>query len=131
MRNLEHEVTFASGNRMITGATIAMTSVADGARHEVRLEPIFTFRMKGIGYTHPIWVHGKWHDELAMASESWALDDVDDTAYENQHCQHLVRATYTDGAGVERTGIGVLEQNSLGPYAPYGLEGFFAAPTYD
>ncbi len=131
MRNLEHEVTFASGNRMITGATIAMTSVADGARHEVRLEPIFTFRMKGIGYTHPIWVHGKWHDELAMASESWALDDVDDTAYENQHCQHLVRATYTDGAGVERTGIGVLEQNILGPYAPYGLEGFFAAPTYD
>jgi hypothetical protein len=42
-----------------------------------------------------------------------------------------VRATYTDGAGVERTGIGVLEQNILGPYAPYGLEGFFAAPTYD
>ena len=66
-----------------------------------------------------------------MASESWVLDDVDDTAYENQHCQHLVRATYTDGAGVERTGTGVLEQNILGPYAPYGLEGFFAAPTYD
>ena len=37
MRNLEHEVTFASGSRMITGATIAMTSVADGVRHEVRL----------------------------------------------------------------------------------------------
>ena len=63
-----------------------------------------------------------------MASESWALDDVDDTAYENQHCQHLVRATYTDGAGVERTGIGVLEQNILGPYAPYGLEGAIRPP---
>ena len=129
MRNLEHDVTFASGSRMITAATIAMTSVEDGARHEVRLEPIFTFRMKGIGYSHPEWVHGRWHDELVVGAESWLLAEVDDSAFENQHCQHLVRAVYTDGSGRERVGIGVLEQNLLGPYKPYGLEGFFDAPV--
>ena len=33
MRNLEHDVTFASGSRMITAATIAMTSVEDENIH--------------------------------------------------------------------------------------------------
>jgi len=124
MRSLEHSVAFKPDNRMITSAGLAMTSLGDGARHEVQLEPIFTFRMKGLGYSHPKWTHGRWHDELAVESESWALDSVDETAYENQHVQHLVRAAYTDGTGKERSGIGVLEQNLLGPYAPYGLTGF-------
>lgn len=126
MRNLEHQLTFKSGNRMITDATIAFTSIEDSARHEVKLEPIFTYLMKGIGYSHPKWVHGQWHGELAMGSESWSLDSVDEAAFENQHVQHLVRARYGD-----RVGIGVLEQNILGPYAPYGLEGAFDAPSYD
>lgn len=51
---------------------------------------------------------------------------MDETAYENQHVQHLVRATYGD-----RVGIGVLEQVMLGPYKPYNLEGAFDAPNYD
>lgn len=124
MRSLEHSLSFKPHNRMITAATLAMTSLHDGARHEVRLDPVFTFRMKGIGYAHPKWTHGRWHDELAMESEQWTLDSVDESAYENQHVQHLVRAVYTDGSGTERRGIGVLEQNFLGPYAPYGLSGF-------
>jgi len=66
-----------------------------------------------------------------VGAESWLLAEVDDSAYENQHCQHLVRAIYTDGSGRERVGIGVLEQNLLGPYKPYGLEGFFDAPVYE
>ena len=124
MRNLEHKVTFKPGSRMITAATIAMTSIEDGARHEVELEPIFTFLMKGIGYSHPKWVHGQWHGELDMGSESWSLDSVDESAYENQHVQHLVWARYG-----ERSGIGVLEQNIIGPHRPYGLEGVFDPPA--
>ena len=126
MRNLEHKLTFQSGNRMITGATIAFTSIEDDARHEIELENIFTYRMKGIGYSHPQWAHGRWHGELAMEGESWTLDSVDETAYENQHVQHLVRARYRD-----RAGIGVLEQNIMGPYRPYGFEGVFDAPIHD
>ena len=57
-----------------------------------------------------------WKDEVAVGSEQWNLADVDDTAFENQHVQHLMRVTI-DG----NEGIGVLEQNILGPYAPYGL----------
>jgi len=126
MRNLEHQVTFAPTSRMITGAELAMTSIRDGRRHQVRLEPLFAFRMKGIGYSHPTWGHGQWHDELAMTAEQWSVDEVDDSLYENQHVQHLVRATYVDGSGETRHGIGVLEQNIVGPYRPYRLQGVLA-----
>ncbi len=124
MRNLEHAVTFKAENRMITGADIAMTSVGDGSRCEVRLEPIFTFRMKGIGYHHPKWGHGAWHGELEMEGEQWPLADVDESAYENQHVQHLVRATYVHPDG-DKIGIGVLEQLIFGAHVPYGLEGLW------
>ena len=53
-----------------------------------------------------------------MASERWKLDEVDETAMENQHVQHLVRARMGD-----REGIGVLEQIVFGPYRPYGFTG--------
>lgn len=123
MRNNEHQLTFASNSRMIDTATVAFTAIDDGTRYEIELEKIFTYRMKGIGYTHPEWSHGEWKGELAMASENWSLADVDDTAYENQHVQHLVRATMNG-----KTGIGVLEQAIFGPYKPYGLEGAISAP---
>ena len=118
MKNLEHRLQFESGNRMMREAAIAMTSVDTGERVEIELEKIFTFRMKGIGYMHPEWGHGLWKGELAMASERWKLDDVDEAALENQHVQHLVRARM-DG----KEGIGVLEQIVFGPYEPYGFTG--------
>ncbi len=124
MRGLEYDLSFEEGSRMIRAATLAMTSIDDGRRHEIELEKLFTFRMKGIGYNHPEWGHGHWKDELAMASESWSLDDVDETDFFNQHVQHLVRATMG-----ERTGIGVLEQNILGPHSPSGFDDFLDPPT--
>ena len=118
MRNNEHELTFEADSRMVASADLAFTSIDDGSRHEISLEKLFTFRMKGIGYTHPEWGHGTWKGDLAMASERWSIDTVDDTAFENQHVQHLVRARLGDNEG-----IGVLEQHILGPYKPYGFEG--------
>ena len=80
MRSLEHQLTFAEDSRMIRGGhagdELDSTAVT---RHEITLEPIFTFRMKGIGYMHPEWGHGAWKGELAMTSEQWSLDDVDET----------------------------------------------------
>ncbi len=124
MRNLEHDVTFSTDSRMITDCTLAFTEIESGTRHEIEFEKVFTYRMKGIGYSHPEWGHGMWKDEVAVGSESWDLDSVDDTAFENQHVQHLVRVTMGD-----RQGIGVLEQNILGPYRPYGLEGAIRPPS--
>ncbi len=123
MRNLEHNLSFKSanarpGNRMITGATLTMTSVLDDTRHEVTVEPLFTFLMKGLGYSDPKWVHGQYHGDFAMELQSWDMATVDESAYENQHVQHLVRARYGD-----HVGLGVLEQNLIGPYLKYGLEG--------
>ncbi len=122
--DLAHALTFAPDSRMVEAATLAFTTVDDATRHELHLAPIFTHRMKGIGYSHPEWGHGVWKDELALESERWTLAEVDDTAYENQHVQHLVRARMGD-----RVGIGVLEQNILGAYEPYGLRGALDPPT--
>ena len=122
MRSLEHRLTFAEDSRMIRGATLAMSSLDGVTRHEITLEPIFTFRMKGIGYMHPEWGHGAWKGELAMTSEQWSLDDVDETDLFNQHVQHLVRARMGD-----REGIGVLEQIMLGPHDPSGFSDFLDA----
>ena len=47
------------------------------------------------------------------------MEAVDDQAFENQPCQHLMRATLGD-----RVGIGVLEQLCIGPHNPYGFDGF-------
>lgn len=119
MRNLTHDVTFKAENRMITAASLTMTSIPEGIEHRIDLEVLFTFRMKGIGYNHPEWGHGMWKGDLAMATEEWRLDEVDESAYDNQHVQHVVRATMGD-----RVGIGVLEQNIMGPHQPTGLTGF-------
>jgi len=121
MHRLEHQLEFEPGSRMIKSATLAMTSLEDGARHEIAFEKQFTYRMKGIGYSHPTWPHGAWKGELAMAAERWKLADVDDSAFENQHVQHLMKVRMGD-----RRGVGVLEQSIFGPYRPYGLEGHIA-----
>ncbi|MEM7287801.1 MAG: hypothetical protein AAF480_15730 [Actinomycetota bacterium] len=123
MRDLHHRLTFASDSRMIEDINLSFAELDTGEVHEIVLEKIFTYRMKGIGYTHPEWGHGMWKGELAMASESWALEDVDDMAPENHHVQHLVWAHMGD-----RKGIGVLEQAIFGPYRPYGLSGALDPP---
>ncbi|MDH4168051.1 MAG: hypothetical protein OEW42_00545 [Acidimicrobiia bacterium] len=123
MRNLEHRVTFSDTSRMIETAQLAFTSIDDGTRHEIEFEKQFTYRMKGIGYSHPEWGHGQWKGEVAVGAEQWSLDSVDDTSFENQHVQHLMKVRMG-----ERTGVGVLEQNILGPYRPYGLTGAIRPP---
>ena len=65
---------------------------------------------------HPQWGHGMWKGELAMAGESWKCDDLDPTAFENQHIQQVVRARCGDDVG-----LGVLEQISFGPHERYGF----------
>lgn len=120
MRHLEHAVTFQPGTRMIDTAVLGFTGIDDGARREISMERLLTFRMKGIGYMHPEWGHGAFKGDLAMDFESWELDTVDQNAVENHHVQHLMKVTM-DG----KVGIGALEQLLIGPYTPYGLDGYF------
>lgn len=87
---------------------------------EVELDPLLTFRMRGIGYTHPEWGHGGWRGELEVGSESIAVGDFDPGDPTTVHIQELVRARVGD-----RVGIGVLEQLVFGDHEPTGLTGVF------
>jgi hypothetical protein len=112
----EHRLSFLPGTRRASAAEITLLTL-DGKREDIQLDPVLCFRMKGIGYMHPEWGHGKWKGELAIGGESWKCADVDDNALENVHIQQVVMAT----SGSEK-GIGVLEQIHLGPHARYGFK---------
>jgi hypothetical protein len=119
MASIEHQLTYIPGTRRASKAKIALVRHG-GERIEASLDPLICFRMKGIGYTHPVWGHGRWKGELEIAGESWKEGELDPMALENQHIQQVVRATLPSG----ETGVGVLEQIAFGPHARYGLTGF-------
>lgn len=118
LSSIEYHLDFVSGTRRASGAELALTE-RDGSRHEITLEPLLCFRMKGIGYSHPEWGHGRWKGELAIGGESWKNADVDNLDLPNQHIQQVVRARSGD-----EEGIGVLEQIHLGPHPRYGFKEF-------
>ena len=114
---VEHRIEYVPGTRRASTAEIALLT-RDGERWDIQLEPLLCFQMKGIGYLHPEWGHGRWKGELAVGGESWKSEDLDPNALENQHIQQVVRARCDD-----RSGIGVLEQLCIGPHTRYGFEG--------
>ena len=115
----EHHLQFVPGTRRASAAEIVLKTL-DGKREEIQLEPVLVFRMKGIGYMHPEWGHGKWKGELAIGGESWKCDEVDENAFDNAHIQQVVMATSGD-----KKGVGVLEQIHIGPHARYGFKDLF------
>ena len=115
---VDHQIEYQSGTRRAKRAVITKVEV-DGKKNEIILEPLQCFRMKGIGYQHPVWGHGKWKGELAMAGESWKTADLDENALDNQHIQQVVRARCGNDVGV-----GVLEQIAIGPHPKYGFKSF-------
>ena len=114
-----HRVTYHAGTRLARHAEIELQGLG-GERREISLTPMLRFQMKGLGYSHPHWRHGVWHDELALGQESFDPEGLDLLAPENVHVQQVVRAR--DG-GAE--GIGVLEQVAMGPYVPAGFRSWF------
>jgi hypothetical protein len=116
--DIEYELEWQPGRREIQRARMRFDDPVEGLV-EVKLEKVFAFRMRGIGYWHPYWGHGTLHGPLEIGRESIALDDFDPHAFSSLHVQNVVTAQMGD-----RTGIGVLEQVHLGPHAPTGLTGF-------
>lgn len=114
----ENRIEMIPGTRRARSATITLLRT-DGAREEIALEPVLCFRMKGIGYSHPEWGHGRWKGELAIGGERWTCADLDEMALENLHIQQVVLATSGD-----RKGVGVLEQIHIGPNSHYGFKDF-------
>ncbi len=116
MTGVEHRLRYEKGTRRAAAAELTLVA-RSGERHEIRLEPLLRFQMKGLGYTHPEWGHGRWKGELAIGGESWKSDAIDPLGYENQHIQQVMRARLGG-----REGVGVMEQLCFGPHARYGFK---------
>lgn len=119
MATAAHRVMYHPGTRLAASAEIDLVRLG-GAVRTVALEPGLRFQMKGLGYGHPVWRQGAWRGELEFGGESFDPAVLDLLAPENLHVQQVVTAT--DG---DRTGIGVLEQIAIGPYAPAGWVDLF------
>jgi hypothetical protein len=120
--DIEHRIRWLPGTRRAAAATLTL-SPGD----TVELEPLLTFRMRGLGYQHPERTHGRWHDELSVVAETHPVADLDRLTSDCIHVQQVVRAT----RGAE-TGLGVLELAAYGPYRPGGFTGWLdGAPAPD
>ena len=80
IHDVELDVTWEPGLRRLRRAELSFQRLGQDARELVALEPQLTFRMSGVGYGHPTWNHGRWHDELVVAGEAVGVDEIDDTA---------------------------------------------------
>jgi hypothetical protein len=114
-----HRLVLEPGTRRARSAVITMRD-RSGDSMEIELEPVLLHRMKGLGYQHPTWGHGKWQGELAVAGESWDLAEDSPLALENIHIQQVVKARCGG-----RQGWGVLEQMHIGPSAKLGFKDWF------
>lgn len=119
MATARHRIRYHQGTRLASSAEIDLVSL-EGETRTIELEPVLRFQMKGLGYGHPKWGQGMWQGELATGGESFDPEDLDLLAPENIHVQQVVRAS--DG---NQTGVGVLEQIVVGPYAPGGFTEYF------
>ncbi len=72
MAAVRHRLQWEKGTRRSTSAEIELVPPG-GEPLVIALEPILTFQMLGLGYTHFEWGHGMWKGEDALAGESWQL----------------------------------------------------------
>jgi len=120
-----YEIDLVKGTRHANRSHFTMT---DKSGEEMAIEIEMTgllHRMKGLGYQHPEWGHGKWHDELKIGSESWQCDSVDPLALENIHLQQVITAKRKRADGSTEIGHGVLEQMHMGRHAVLGFKDWF------
>lgn len=117
-RDATMETKFESGTRHPVSGVLIIRSDAEPAMR-ITFEPLLRFQMKGIGYIHPKWGHGRYHGERVVEREDFRLADIDRKALENLHVQMLSRVKLEQDGHVPTMGMGVFEQVVLGPYAPF------------
>ncbi len=117
------KIVYKSGTRHAKQAIIE-TRDAKGGEWRAELTTHHNFYMSGIGYGHPEWGHGHYKGENALGYDSYETASVNENDPRFQHIQAFVTVRLT-GPGVERKGVGVLEQLVLGEYKPHGITGIF------
>jgi hypothetical protein len=114
----DYEITWIPGTREMAAARLLLHRRDGTPLPPIELERMYSFFMRGIGYTHPRFAHGANHGALAVGAESIRLADFVPTDPSSMHIQTLCKVRM-DG----RKGVGVLEQNLFGPHRPSGLTG--------
>jgi len=96
---------------------------------QLTLTPHTNFYMKGLGYGHPVWGHGKYHSqELASGYECLDLTEIAPLDASNIHIQALCTASLDNGAEIIE-GQGILEQLIIGPHIPSGFQALLDGAT--
>ena len=116
----DYDIEWKRGTREIARAVMTSKRL-NGSPMSLEFEPMVTFRMRGIGYTHPHFGHGSAHGELEIGGETIDLSAVDPEDPTMVHVQTLSRIHSNLGEGV-----GVLEQLVFGDHEPTGLKGLVA-----
>ncbi|HEY2661303.1 MAG TPA: hypothetical protein VGI79_16400 [Caulobacteraceae bacterium] len=114
-------VEFVPGTKHAHTATLAIP-LEDKPPLSIAFEPIAKFQMRGIGYIHPKWGHGRYQGDLVVEREDIDLARLDPNAVENLHIQAICRLTLAQDGQPAQAGLGVFEQLVLGPYKPYGFQ---------
>jgi hypothetical protein len=123
MTEIEHAdmaVMLEPGTRHAKAATLRIP-MPNGPGLEIDFKPVSTFLMRGIGYTHPKWGHGRLHGALEVEREDIPLAGINMNAIENMHIQAISTLTLREDGRPDQTGLGVFEQLAFGPYPPLGL----------
>jgi hypothetical protein len=120
MASCGSDVVFKSGTRHAKSATIRMTDAA-GRAYKLELRPQWNFYMSGLGYTHPVWGHGRYHGDLAVGYDAFETAGVNESELHFLHVQAFSHTILTGPDGLERKGCGVLEQLIIGAHKPSGF----------
>ncbi len=109
---------YIPGTRRLRHAVLR-SRLTGGKIVEVEYDPIVTFQMAGLGYSHPEWGHGRWKGgELAVTDETWKSAEIDLTKPQFFHVQQVCKVTMEG-----KTTSGILEHAAHGPHAPSGFVG--------
>jgi len=123
LQEIEHAdmaVVLQEGTRHAKGATLTIP-LPNQPDVRIAFTPVQTFLMRGIGYTHPKWGHGRLHGALEVEREDIGLKDLNLASMENLHIQALSKLKLSQEGRADQDGMGVFEQLCFGPYPPLGL----------
>lgn len=119
----EFSIDYATGTRRPARASLRI-GPRGGISHTLDIEPRHLFLMKGLGYSHPEWPHGRDHGGEVSGTDAWDIAGLDPVARENVHVQQLCRAVRDDG----QVGLGLFEHVAIGAHTPSGLPDGLAPP---
>ncbi|MBU1377387.1 MAG: hypothetical protein KKE02_01940 [Alphaproteobacteria bacterium] len=112
------ETRIIPGTRHASGGVLTIPMEQGAAT--VKIEPVATFLMRGIGYGGD-WRHGGLKGDLAVAREDLDTVNFDPNDVGNLHIQAISKATLSVPGQADQQGVGVFEQLILGPYRPLGF----------